>query len=82
MLSHFEEDLPVKLADPIDQLIHEEIRAPDLQEVNGLDETSRSSDEFGSIGMNNTPQCKDPSRVSVLQGCNEIPYEYNVERTS
>ena len=68
MLNHSDEDLPIKMGDRIAQLILEQIKAPDVQEVEKLDETVRGEQGFGSTGMKDSVQnqSKDPSRVSVL----------------
>ena len=69
MFSQSDEDLPIRMGDRIAQLIPEQIKTPDVQEVENLNETVRGEEGFGSIGMKDSVQnqSKDPSRVSVLQ---------------
>ena len=68
MVNQSDEDLPIRMGDSIAQLILEEIKTPNVQEVEKLDETVRDEKGFGSIGMKDSiqNQSKDPSRVSVL----------------
>ena len=69
MFNHSDEDLLIKMGDRIAQLILEQIKTPDVQEVEKLDETIRGEQGFGSTKMKGSVQnqSKDLSRVSVLQ---------------
>ena len=57
------------MGDRIAQLILEQIKTPDAQEVEKLNATVRGEQGFGSTAMKDSVQNqnKDPSRVSVLQ---------------
>ena len=64
-----EEDLPVKLGDPIDQLILAQIGTPDVKEVTSLDGTVWDNRAFPNVGSGKESQNEDkcPSRISVVQ---------------
>ena len=51
MFNHSDEELLIKMGDRIAQLIPEQIKTPDVQEVEKLDETVRGEQGFGSTRM-------------------------------
>ena len=62
MFNYSDKNLLIKMGDRIAQLILEQIKTLDVQEVENLDETVRGEQGFGSTGMKNSVQnqSKDP----------------------